>query len=226
MEKVNVNRKSNRPILAVTYDRRLPDIQKIVKTHYDAACKDPVFKENFPERPLVAYRKQKTIGDFIIRAKLHPMPSNRMNLRGQQLGFKTCTRKDNWGCILCRNTTSSKTHKSSNTREVFGIKSAITCRDEFVLYDIECKKCGEQYVGKTTQSAVSRYSGHKSSVVTGKVEKSVGDHFNRPGHNVSDMIFTPFEKVWKKDETLLRSREEYWIEKKQTFTGRGMNKER
>ena len=84
-----------------------------------------------------------------------------MNLRGQQMGFKTCTRKDNWGCILCRNTTSSKTHKSSNTREVFGIKSAITCRDDFVLYDIEWKKCDKQYVGKTTQTAVSRYSGHK-----------------------------------------------------------------
>ena len=72
--------------------------------------------------------------------------------------------------------------------------------------------------------AVSRFSGHKSSGVTGKVEKTVGEHFNKPGHNSSDMIFTPFKKVW--NETLLRSREEYWIEKKQTFTGKVMNKEK
>ena len=41
-------------------------------------------------------------------------------------------------------------------------------------------------------------------------------HFNQPGHSSSDLRFLPFEVVHG-DETLLSSREQYWIKKKRTF---------
>ena len=36
----------------------------------------PYMKEVFPEPPLVAYKRQKNVSDFIIRAKVAPPPKN------------------------------------------------------------------------------------------------------------------------------------------------------
>ena len=56
---------------------------------------------------------------------------------------------------------------------------------------------------------------HKS-VINTKKDKAVAAHFNQPGHSSSDLRFLPFEVVHG-DETLLSSREQYWIKKKRTF---------
>ena len=71
LEKVVKVEKKN-PILAITYDPRLMSISHIVNKHYKAAAQNFKFQHTFPNKPMVAYRKQKTIGDNLIRAKLHP----------------------------------------------------------------------------------------------------------------------------------------------------------
>ena len=170
----------------------------------------------------------------MIRAKLHPIPRSgartRHESRGSKPGFKKCQRFG-WGCELCHYTEPSTTHKSTATGEVFPITSSITCTDDFILYDIICKKCtslhpGENdlYTGKTTDSAASRSSAHRSDVRTGK-KKAVPEHFNGPGHSISDMLFVPFEKIMNKDETLLKSREEYWIRRKLSYE-KGINRQK
>ena len=89
-----------------------------------------------------------------------------------------------------------------------------------------CKKCrndpsavksSDQYVGKTSDMASNRFSSHKSDVNNLRTSKAIGDHFNLPGHKPSDMRFLPFEKVFGEDQTLLSSREEYWIQEKKTL---------
>ena len=192
-------------------------ISHIVNKHYKAAAQNFKFQHTFPNKPMVAYRKQKTIGDNLIRAKLHPPQRvgirTRHESRGTKPGFKKCQRFG-WGCELCHYTEPSTTHKSTATGEVFPITSSITCTDDFILYDILCKKCtsehpGENdlYTGKTTDSAASRSSSHRSDIRTGK-KKAVPEHFNGTGHSISDMLFIPFEKIMNRDETLLASREE------------------
>ena len=73
----------------------------------------------------------------------------------------------------------------------------------------------DQYTGKSTNDGVTRFTGHKSDINTRK-DKAVASHFNQPGHSSSDLPFLPFEVVHG-DETLLSSREQYWIKKKRTF---------
>ena len=66
-----------RPVLVVTYDPRLPGITSMVNKHWRSMCReDPYLKEVFPKPPLVAYRRQKTTGNHLIRAKL-PGPCTR-----------------------------------------------------------------------------------------------------------------------------------------------------
>ena len=60
-----------RPVLVVMYDPRLPGITSMVNKHWRSMCReDPYLKEVFPKPPLVAYRRQKTTGNHLIRAKL------------------------------------------------------------------------------------------------------------------------------------------------------------
>ena len=59
---------------------------------------------------------------------------------------------------------------------------------------------------------------------TGK-KKAVPEHFNGPGHSISDMLFVPFEKIMNRDETLLKSREEYWIRRKLSYE-KGINRQK
>ena len=113
---------------------------------------------------------------------------------------------------------------ASSTGETFPINSVITCTTKNIIYDLWCDKCrqsvsaspgSDHYVGKSSSDGATRWSGHKSDINTGK-NKAVANHFNQPGHSSSDARFLPFESVHG-DETLLNSREQYWIKKKKTF---------
>ena len=114
---------------------------------------------------------------------------------------------------------------ASATGEEFPITSSITCTTKNVIYDLWCNKCrnsattdpgSDQYTGKTTGDGGTRFSHHKSDVNTLK-DKAVSSHFQLPGHSSSDMRYLPFEHVAGGDQTLLASREEYWIKKKKTL---------
>ena len=65
------------------------------------------------------------------------------------------------------------------------------------------------------------WSAHKSDVVTGKISKSVAEHFNEPTY----LRFQPFEIIHSNDPTLLASRESYWIAKKKVLHG-GLNRQK
>ena len=93
-----------------------------------------------------------------------------------------------------------------------------------MIYSITCKKCPDvEYVGQTSQPIHKRFYSHSSDITNQKIDKPVPEHFNKPGHKLSDMCFLPFEKLRKQDKTLLTVRERFWIEEKQTLKF-GLNK--
>ena len=51
-----------------------------------------------------------------------------------------------------------------------------------------------------------------------------GDHFNTPGHSVSDLRGCILEKVKSRDKFVLASREHFYIQKFDTYRN-GLNKE-
>ena len=197
-------------------------ISQVVNKHFKSASQNFKFENTFPNRPIVAYRRQKTIGDHLIRAKLHPPqragPRTRHESRGDKPGFKKCGRFG-WGCEMCHYSEPSTSHRSTATGQIW----PITCTDKFVLYDILCLKCHNEhpgkddlYTGKTRDSMASRASAHRSDVRTHK-NKAIAEHFNGPGHSMADMQFRPFEKINDEDETLLASRETHWIRIKKSY---------
>ena len=201
-------------------------IQQIVSAAYKTASQNHNFKRTFPEKPLVAFRRPKNIGQYVTKAELYPLPRDGMRIREPPPGFYKCQRFGGQGCAMCPFVESATSHYASATGKNYPIKSRIICTTENVIYDLWCKKCkndpsaipgSDQYVGKTGDTASQRFSSHKSDVNNFRTSKAIGEHFNLPEHKPSDMRFLPFEKVFGDDPTVLSSREEYWILEKKTL---------
>ena len=75
LKKVVKSKHTRRPVFSVTYDPRLPDLLGMKRKHWRSMTIQDEHLENvFPEPPLVAYKRQKNLIDFLIRATLPPNP--------------------------------------------------------------------------------------------------------------------------------------------------------
>ena len=115
---------------------------------------DPYLKEVFPEPPLVAYKRQKSIRDFLIRAKI----PKKLNSRPQRNipGMFKCNKQ----CHLCPFIKETKEVKGNGV--VWKINKKFNCETENISYLIHCEKCNEQYIGETERSLKERLGEHKT----------------------------------------------------------------
>ena len=208
----------NRPVYVSTYDPRLPNISNILKRHWRAqSFVDTNFKRKFPKPPIVAFKRQKNIRSFLIRAKVFPQQQRqRRFIRGMFPCMKNC--------INCPFIKSDKKIRGPNF--TWNINGHFTCETNNIVYMIECKKdtCKQRYIGQSGQKFASRIAQHRGYIQNRKFNQPTGYHFNQPGHSVSDMSVTILEKVKYRDELYRREREKYLINKFDTYKN-GMNKQ-
>ena len=89
---------------------------------------------------------------------------------------------------------------------------------------IECKKdtCRLKYIGETKRIMKFRLAEHRGYIGNND-DTATGEHFNSPGHSISDLSITILEKVKRKGEAYRKEREKYFIRKFNTFY-RGLNR--
>ena len=69
--KVQRQKQTERPVLVLPYDPRLPPVQNILAKHWiSMAYQDSHLKSVFKEPPLIAYKKNQNLRSYLIRAKL------------------------------------------------------------------------------------------------------------------------------------------------------------
>ena len=93
-EKVTREKTPKRPVFVITFDPRLPSISKIVNKHHRTMVADPHLSEAFPLPPLIAYKRQKKIGDRTIKSKMPKEPPLRPKM--ETPGMKPCN-----DCPIC-----------------------------------------------------------------------------------------------------------------------------
>ena len=81
-----------------------------------------------------------------------------------------------------------------------------------------------KYVGETKRILKYRFAEHRGYVNNRDESQATGEHFNLPGHSVSDMTVTILEKVKSDDDMYRKEREKYFIRKFNTFY-KGLNKQ-
>ena len=230
MEKVVRPEEDRTIILALPYDRRLPDATGILNQHYKLLVqRNPEVKEWMMRAPMVAHLRPANLRDFLVRAKLPQLNRRQGSSRGCQPGFRKCGKAR---CLCCIYSANSKTHTSTLTGQTWPIKQSITCDDHSVVYNVTCShQAGQclrrpaQYVGKVgaTRACRVRCTEHRGAA-RNHWDTGVGEHFNLPGHEVADFNFLPFEKIRSSDPFVLEARESFWIEKYGVLGEGGMNR--
>ena len=118
---------------------------------------DPEMKENFPDPPLVAYKRPQTIRNKLIRAKV---PSLKSKPRRVINGMHKCKKS----CDICPYVKAGKVIKAAHTDVKVHLQKHHDCESRNIVYIIQCKKCWwAQYIGETKHS-LGKNSKNKSRV--------------------------------------------------------------
>ncbi len=137
-----------------------------------------------------------------------------------QSGSQAC---QNVRCANCKYMTPCKTFKSHMTNEIHDIKQHITCMTTNIVYLMQCKQCGIQYVGETGDSMRQRMLQHRSVNPPSLAE----DHF-RLIHGLDNLQVIGIEKVSDATSRVAQeqerlNRESYWIKTLHTYYPLGLN---
>ena len=206
-----------RPVFVATYDPRLPDLPGIQKKHWRSmVTSDQYMAEVFPEPPLIAYRRQKNIKEFLVRAKV---PPRNTKTKRTLKGMKKCNKP----CQACPFILEGKEIKGDKFD--WKITTPANCQTKNVVYMIECNKenCKQRYIGESKRTIGDRLSDHKGYVNSIFPTKATGIHFNKPGHNLANIKITIVEKLKKDDGAYRKERERFLINKFNTYY-RGINR--
>ena len=158
MSRVDVLTNSNQPRstktpFVVTYHPWLPDISKILRDLHPILESLKRCKNAINSVPFAAFRKPKSLGDFLVRTKV----DNRVS-KNLLLGNVKCSSRR---CEVCKYMDESSHFKSSQDDRRYSINYNLNCNSSNVVYLMTCKKCVRQYVGST----ITNYKGSTYSSV-------------------------------------------------------------
>ena len=168
----------------------------------------------------MAYRRDKNIGDILIRSKL---PST-----STQPGTTSCNHHK---CRTCSHINPSTT--IMNNDKTFTINASFTCSSSCLIYCISCRKCNQLYIGETSRQLNNRFGEHLRNVEK-KVhlmeihkndpDSNVSKHFNSADHSTNDMNI--FGLTYAATDTIKRKTlEKRIIFKLGTLFPAGLNKQ-
>ena len=135
-------------------------------------------KAAIPDPPIVAFRRPHNFRDLLVRAKLKETNPP------TQTGNHPCNSPR---CKTCHMIRIEETFKSHSTGTTHKTRSTFTCKTRNLVYLIQRRKCGLQYVGETANPLHIRMNGHRSDIHTQKTDKPVAAHFNLPDHTLDDL---------------------------------------
>jgi len=208
-----------RPVLVLTFHPKLQGIQKIIHKHWNIIENNHTLREIFPDRPLIAFRRNKTLGDGLVSSSM----GQKQKILNLYPYAWTCDEEDCIKCSLIE--TESKFSSHTNNRSFSYRGPVISCALQNVVYLITCQKCGKQYVGETKRECISRIKEHRADIKHNR-NTPVAIHFNKSGHSIHDFSVQIIEHINKEPEQSLRlrrNREHFWIYNLQTVQPLGLN---
>ena len=222
---------NKRVIVPFEYNPLLPQLSSILSKHYNTMTfTNPDLKEIFPEPPMGALRQGSNLRKYLCRSQLYK--SSRENqfqraTRKTAAGWKKCSKP----CPVCPLTVPPRrTLKSDVSNYTHEVKTPVNCQSENVIYMWRCKKenCTKKpenlYIGMSKRKFQTRFSEHLGYIKSEKCFEPSGEHFNLPGHTLSDIEGMVLEKVRSENPYILRAREELLIKKFDSYKF-GLNKE-
>ena len=199
---------TNRVPMVVTYHPSLPNIGSILRElqpllHCSEKCRKAI-----KDVPFMAFRRPKSLGDYLVHAKLRLSTRLQRNSKGTVL----C---DNRSCQDCKYLEPGERFYSYRTGKSYTINYQLDCINSNVVYLLSCKVCHVQYVGSTTTKFRLRFDNHKArfrahsrlSFEGGNKDDLLYRHFFGPGHHgLEDVSIQLIDRV-SGEESALRDKE-------------------
>ena len=190
----STKRNSTRTPFIVTYHPGLPNIGGILRDLHPILQLSEKCGKAIREIPVLAFRKPKSLKDYLVRAKVQKQMINAEGNRSRGSSV----------CQICRD-------DSNGTGKTYDIQCDLDCNSSNVVYLTSCKSCGKQYVRSTTTKFRLRLNNHKSRMRRhsrlAPEDRDVDDliyrHFRSKGHcGLDDMSIQLIEKVTNASDLL------------------------
>ena len=222
--------KENLLTLNITYHPLLRNVKEVLKKHHMFLSHDANHERVFSKRPLIGFRKGKSLKDFLVRAKIQENVENP--------GCFKCKKKGRGPrCQVCDVVVESTEFTNRDRTKTYQIRQGpLDCNSKFVIYLLECKVCGKQNCGSTETLFRYRFNNYKSKFrkyhsmfVKGtldqgeKVEQaSFHRHFCEEGHHgMEDWSVKLIDRAEDLPGALLK--ESFWQYKLDTYAPNGLN---
>ena len=205
-------RDNTRTPLIVTYHPSLPLLGNITRQHQHLLQLSERMKKAVPAPPIIAYRRPKNLRDLLTRTELKPPPQ--LVPRNEPCGRPRCK--------TCPTLMATDKFTSKTSGKIYNMRSSATCKTGNLIYLIQCKKCGCQYVDETEQALNERMNSHRTDIRHKKTGEPVSAHFNSRDHTMDDVQVMVIERIWRNDTVLRKIRENRWIATLDTSWPKGM----
>ena len=205
--------------MVLTHHPLASKIVKIVYKNLHILTKDDSTSKIFNKPPLIAYRRDKSIGDALCRSKV--------SAQNNPAGSFPCGRG---GCICCNHTAQDTTIQGSNSKR-YEIKQRFTCNSRCLVYCLSCRRCGKLYIGETSRNLKTRFREHLQNIDktthlnddNTNEDANVAAHFNLGNHSKNDVqikaiTFAPHDTIKR------RVLEQKLISTLRTMNPHGLNK--
>ena len=148
-----------------------PNLMKIIKKNWHILHHSPAYKELFPDKPMLAYRRNQNLRDNLVRANLlKPIQTE----KARKLRRNKCVTPN---CKWCQELKVTTSIKCTTTGRTYRGPENINCRVNNVVYILTCNQCEKQYIGETGRPFIERWKEHLYDI---KVKRPypVARHFN------------------------------------------------
>ena len=106
----------------------------------------------------------------------------------------------------------------------FTIKIHAWCKINNIIYLIESRRCGLQFVGESGEPVHKTINGHRFDITNGRTEElPVTAHFRSASHSKVDLLVCVIDRLWTEDINRRKNQESRWIRTLGTLWPRGMN---
>ena len=203
-----------RTVLSISWHPRLQFLQKCLRSsHNEFSKKFDYIKKTFPEAPMVAFRRNQTLRNVLVRAR-HGEPQ-----KPACFSVNKSSRS-----ILVKN--------MAKTTDVVNEKSGMTAKavggcvnDRNVIYAAKCTRCGMLYVGYTTTQLNERFNRHRSDIEHHPNRSELPKHFSesKECNFDRDLEVHILEKNISGTTSMLEAAEDKWILRLKTLAPHGLN---
>lgn len=182
-----------------TYNKK---INRKIKNNFETLIQQTELLQN--HKVISAYRKNKNLSDFLVRAKLPSLPSNQV---------------EHWPNYFCN----IDYIRNQKDKTLFHIPNKFSPKSTNCIYVIFCSVCKKQYVGETKNDITKRMWQHKYNILNNKeTHTPLVSHFIQHGWQSVQAAVIQNNPSWTDLER--KKNERRWIFLLNTIEPTGLNK--